>query len=67
MDIAAQASEHIHSNETIMTIGHSKTVEAFLKNAAKCNYHLVVAECAPFYHVRDCSFYTGSVSNEYLF
>jgi len=52
VDIAAQASEHIHSNETIMTIGHSKTVEAFLKNAAKSNYHLIVAECAPFYHGR---------------
>ncbi|EDV23474.1 uncharacterized protein TRIADDRAFT_58132 [Trichoplax adhaerens] len=30
-NIAAQSLEHIHSNEVIMTIGKSKTVEAFLK------------------------------------
>ena len=30
-NIAAQALEHIHSNEVIMTAGYSKTVEAFLK------------------------------------
>ena len=30
-NIATQALEHIHSNEVIMTIGKSKTVEAFLK------------------------------------
>ncbi len=30
-NIAAQALEHIHSNEVIMTAGKSKTVERFLK------------------------------------
>lgn len=30
-NIAAQALEHIHSNEVIMTAGKSTTVETFLK------------------------------------
>ena len=30
-NIAAQALEHIHSNEVVMTAGYSRTVEAFLK------------------------------------
>uniref|UniRef100_A0AAY4AJN3 Translation initiation factor eIF2B subunit beta n=1 Tax=Denticeps clupeoides TaxID=299321 RepID=A0AAY4AJN3_9TELE len=47
--IAMQALEHIHSNEVIMTIGRSRTVEAFLKDAAlKRKFHVIVAECAPF-------------------
>ena len=51
-NIAAQALEHIHSNEVIMTIGKSKTVEAFLKNAArKRKFSVIVAEGAPFYKV----------------
>lgn len=50
-NIAAQALKHIHSNEIIMTAGHSGTVEAFLKNAAKKrNFQVIVVECAPFYH-----------------
>ncbi|XP_005986624.1 translation initiation factor eIF-2B subunit beta [Latimeria chalumnae] len=48
-NIAMQALEHIHSNEVIMTIGRSRTVEAFLKNANyKRKFHVIVAECAPF-------------------
>ncbi|KAM8948505.1 translation initiation factor eIF2B subunit beta isoform 2-T2 [Lycaon pictus] len=48
-NIAAQALEHIHSNEVIMTIGFSRTVEAFLIEAArKRKFHVIVAECAPF-------------------
>uniref|UniRef100_A0A3B3DZK1 Translation initiation factor eIF2B subunit beta n=1 Tax=Oryzias melastigma TaxID=30732 RepID=A0A3B3DZK1_ORYME len=48
-NIAMQALEHIHSNEVIMTIGRSRTVEAFLKNAGrKRKFHVIVAECAPF-------------------
>uniref|UniRef100_A0A3B4AWV2 Translation initiation factor eIF2B subunit beta n=1 Tax=Periophthalmus magnuspinnatus TaxID=409849 RepID=A0A3B4AWV2_9GOBI len=49
-NIAMQALEHIHSNEVIMTIGRSRTVEAFLKDAARCKrkFHVIVAECAPF-------------------
>lgn len=48
-NIAMQALEHIHSNEVIMTIGRSRTVEAFLLEAArKRKFHVIVAECAPF-------------------
>ena len=36
-NIAAQALEHIHSNEVIMTAGYSKTVKAFLQ---VCSQHL---------------------------
>lgn len=55
VDIAAQALQHIHANEIIMTMGHSKTVQTFLKNAAKNrHFHVIVAECAPFSHV-NCS------------
>ncbi|KAL9951985.1 hypothetical protein ACROYT_G044748 [Oculina patagonica] len=49
-NIATQALEHIHSNEVIMTIGKSRTVEEFLKNAArKRKFSVIVAEGAPFY------------------
>lgn len=35
-----------------MTIGRSRTVEAFLKDAArKRKFHVIVAECAPFCQV----------------
>ncbi|XP_025057521.1 translation initiation factor eIF-2B subunit beta [Alligator sinensis] len=48
-NIAMQALEHIHSNEVIMTIGYSHTMEAFLKEAArKRKFQVIVAECAPF-------------------
>lgn len=47
-NLAAQAAEHIHSSELILTLGHSRTVERFLKSAAKQrNFEVVVAECAP--------------------
>ena len=50
-NIAAQAIEHIHSNEVILTIGKSRTVEAFLKQAAKKRkFHVIVVEGAPIYH-----------------
>ncbi|KAI3364326.1 hypothetical protein L3Q82_011123, partial [Scortum barcoo] len=53
-NIAMQALEHIHSNEVIMTIGRSRTVEAFLKDAArKRKFHVIVAECAPFCQVKN--------------
>ncbi|RMX40045.1 hypothetical protein pdam_00002290 [Pocillopora damicornis] len=49
-NIATQALEHIHSNEVIMTIGKSRTVEQFLKNAARRRtFSVIVAEGAPFY------------------
>uniref|UniRef100_A0A8C5R1H2 Translation initiation factor eIF2B subunit beta n=1 Tax=Leptobrachium leishanense TaxID=445787 RepID=A0A8C5R1H2_9ANUR len=48
-NIIAQAKEHIHSNEVIMTIGQSRTVQLFLEEAArKRKFHVIVAECAPF-------------------
>ena len=34
-EIAKQALEHIHTNEVILTLGRSRTVEKFLKQAAK--------------------------------
>lgn len=49
-NIAAQAIDHIHSNEVIMTFGQSRTVEKFLKNAArKRKFSVIVGECAPYY------------------
>ena len=52
LDISAQALEHIHANEIIMTMGYSKTVSSFLKTAARDRtFQVIVAECAPFYHV----------------
>lgn len=51
-NIASQASEHIHSNEIILTVGKSNTVERFLKEAAKTRkYQVVVVESAPDYQV----------------
>lgn len=51
-NIAAQASEHIHANEIILTIGKSKTVEKFLKTAAKTRkFQVIVVEGAPQYQV----------------
>ncbi|PSN50088.1 Translation initiation factor eIF-2B subunit beta [Blattella germanica] len=48
-NIAEQALQHIHSNEIIMTIGKSASVEAFLKKAAtKRKFEVIVAEGAPF-------------------
>ncbi|KAK9737179.1 Initiation factor 2 subunit family [Popillia japonica] len=49
-NIASQASEHIHSNEVILTVGKSNTVKKFLKFAAKTRkYHVIVVESAPDY------------------
>lgn len=49
-NIAMQALEHIHSNEVVMTMGKSRTVQAFLLNAArKRKFHVIVAEGAPSY------------------
>ncbi|KAF9121233.1 GCD complex subunit gcd7 [Mortierella sp. 14UC] len=52
--IKNQASLQIHSNEIIMTIGRSKTVEEFLKMAAvKRKFQVLVAESAPSYSGQD--------------
>lgn len=64
-NIAAQALEHIHSNEVIMTIGFSRTVEAFLKEAArKRKFHVIVAECAPFCQVGGLLEFLRKIKNE---
>lgn len=48
-NISVQAEEHIHSSEIILTLGHSRSVENFLKRAIKKRQLLtiIVAECAP--------------------
>lgn len=47
-NLSEQAAEHIHSSELILTLGHSRSVEKFLKTAAKQRkFEVVVAECAP--------------------
>lgn len=49
-NIAKTAKEHINPDEIILTIGHSKTVEAFLKAAAHYrSYTVIVAETGPSY------------------
>ncbi|THG16036.1 hypothetical protein TEA_028935 [Camellia sinensis var. sinensis] len=49
--IAEQAVEHIHQNEVILTLGHSKTVLEFLSAAKekKRSFRVVAAEGAPRY------------------
>lgn len=52
-NLSSQAAEHIHSSELILTLGYSRTVEGFLKRAAKQrNFEVVVAECSPACRVR---------------
>lgn len=47
-NLSSQAVEHIHSSELILTIGYSRSVESFLKSAAKQRkFEVVVSECAP--------------------
>ena len=50
-EISDQALEHIHASEVILTVGRSRTVEAFLKRAATKGrtFQVIVAESAPFY------------------
>ncbi|XP_074038625.1 eukaryotic translation initiation factor 2B subunit beta isoform X2 [Leptinotarsa decemlineata] len=49
-NIAAQASEHIHMDEIILTVGKSNIVEKFLKSAAKDReFTVMVVEAAPCY------------------
>lgn len=57
-NIANQASEHIHSNEIIMTLGKSTTVERFLQSASKTRkFQVIVVEAAP-----SCSGHAMSVN-----
>ena len=47
-NIASQALEHIHSNEIILTMGHSIDVEAFLKQAGRVRkFQVIVLETCP--------------------
>lgn len=49
-NIGVQSLEHIHSNEIILTLGKSRTVENFLKYAAKTRrFQVIVAETSPVY------------------
>ncbi|KAH9928477.1 eukaryotic translation initiation factor 2B beta subunit [Epithele typhae] len=53
-NVSKNAKDHIHSDEIILTIGHSKTVEAFLRSAGHYrNYTAIVAETAPSYQGHD--------------
>lgn len=52
-NITSQASEHIHSNEIVMTIGYSKLVEEFFNKAAETRaFEVIVAEGGPLLPVR---------------
>jgi len=63
--IANQALEHIHSAEVIMTAGRSRTVEAFLIQAAKKRkFHVMVAESAPSYQGQDLAVALGQAGIE---
>lgn len=55
--IATQSLEHIYSNELILTLGRSNSVEHFLKYAAekKRKFQVVVAEGSPFNNVSSSS------------
>ncbi|KAJ7286085.1 hypothetical protein C8J57DRAFT_1286677 [Mycena rebaudengoi] len=53
-NVSRNAQHHIHSDEIILTLGMSKTVEAFLISAAhNRNYTVMVVETAPSYSGRD--------------
>ncbi|XP_063717049.1 translation initiation factor eIF2B subunit beta-like [Symsagittifera roscoffensis] len=49
-NIASQSLDHIHHNEIILTIGYSKTVSEFLKEASQTRkFQVLVSEAAPSY------------------
>jgi len=53
-NVSKNAKDHIHSDEIILTLGMSKTVEAFLKSAAHHRkFTAIVAETAPSYSGRE--------------
>ncbi|KAF7311514.1 hypothetical protein MKEN_01053700 [Mycena kentingensis (nom. inval.)] len=55
-NISKNAQNHIHSDEIILTLGMSKTVESFLISAAHYrNYTVMVLETAPSYDGRTMS------------
>ncbi|KAF0987433.1 hypothetical protein HZS_3070 [Henneguya salminicola] len=47
-DISYQSIQYIHSNETVMVYGHSRTIEMFLKHAAKKRkFRVIVCQTSP--------------------
>lgn len=49
-NIAEDADKHVNSQEVILTIGRSRTVEAFLKRASKTRkFEVIIVKCGPFY------------------
>ncbi|TCD66190.1 GCD complex subunit gcd7 [Steccherinum ochraceum] len=49
-NVSKNAKDHIHSDEIILTLGHSRTVESFLKQAAHSrSFTVIVAETGPSY------------------
>ncbi|KIY43510.1 nagb/rpia/CoA transferase-like protein [Fistulina hepatica ATCC 64428] len=60
-NVSKNARDHIHPDEIVLTLGMSKTVEAFLKSAAHHhNYTAIVVESAPSYSGRDMAFSLSS-------
>jgi len=54
LQVSDEAIQHIHSNEIIMTVGRSRTVEFFLKKAASARkFQVFVTEAAPSYSGRE--------------
>ncbi|KAA1076724.1 GCD complex subunit gcd7 [Puccinia graminis f. sp. tritici] len=55
--VAAQASEHIHSGEVIMTLDNSRTVTSFLQAAAKNKrkFTVIISETGPEFRGRELS------------
>lgn len=56
ISIAKQATDYVQSDEIILTLGKSKVIESFLKNAAngskttgKRKFNVIVVELAPFF------------------
>ncbi|KAG5715694.1 Translation initiation factor eIF-2B subunit beta [Termitomyces sp. T112] len=53
-NVSKNARDHVHSDEIILTLGMSRTVESFLKSAAHHRkYTVIVAETAPSFGGRD--------------
>lgn len=63
--VSKNAKDHVHSDEIILTLGMSRTVEAFLKAAAHHrNFTVIVAETGPSYsgHAMASSLSASSIS-----
>ncbi|KAF8334232.1 uncharacterized protein EI90DRAFT_2915836 [Cantharellus anzutake] len=53
-NISKNARDHIHSDDIVLTVGKSKTVESFFKAAARDRkFTVIVAETAPSYSGRE--------------